>query len=182
MLGIVLVLAGLTAPAEATLAVELLGLERAVSRSAWGEAVTLARAIEARLADKAPLEVTDGQALAEPASGLGIYHRLADGVVRQSELYLYAQVRNHGVRQVTAGHELHLVSDLIVLDALGNELARDDAFGESRFVARAVPRDTFVNIALRVTGLDAGAYVARLVVHDRIGGKSRSVDIPFRMP
>jgi hypothetical protein len=55
------------------------------------------------------------------------------------------------------------------------------AFGESRFRARAAHRDTFVNIALRVHGLPAGKYRIVLVVHDEIGHKKGSVEIPFVM-
>lgn len=148
----------------------------------WTEASALARSIEAHIAQMAPLEVFDGQALKEPAMGLGIYERLDDGLVAGEELFLYAQVRNHGLQAKKNGYELVLVSDLIVLDAKGKELARDEGFGESRFTAHARHRDAFVNIALRAKGLPSGKYIARLVVHDRIKRSSGRVDIPFAMP
>jgi hypothetical protein len=182
MVALLLLLGALGAPAEPSLAAEVEQLGRAVSSSDWSAAATRARALEARLSALAPLELGDAQVLVEPAAGLGIYTPLPGGVARQAELYLYAQVRNHGLRQLAGGWELHLVSDLVVLDEEGNELARDEGFGESRFVARAPPRDTFVSIALRVTGLPSGSYRVRLVMHDRVGKKSQSVEIPFRMP
>ena len=131
----------------------------------------------------APLEVLDGQALSTPPAGLGLYDPLPNGVVRSEEIYLYAQVRNHTRRSLPGGwYELHLVSDLVMLDASGNEIARDTAFGESRFTARAEHRDTFIAIALRVKGLPAGAYRVRLVVHDEPSGRVGQTEIPFSMP
>jgi hypothetical protein len=180
MLGALFV-AALTA-VQPSLHPDLVALGKLVETERWADAARLAREVEARIAKQAPLEVIDGRALAAPADGLGIYHELPDGLVRGDELYLYAQVRGHALRKIEAWHELHLVSDLIVLDAKGRELARDMAFGESRFRARAVHRDTFVNIALRVRGLPAGKYRVVLVVHDVIGHKEGSVEIPFVMP
>lgn len=145
----------------------------------WSQVVQLIRELEPLAAREAPLAVTDGRPLAEPAQGLGMYTPLQDGVVKGEELYLYAQVANHGLRKVKEGWELHLASDLAVLDAMGRELARDPGFGESRFTARVPHRDTFVIAALRVRGLPAGKYVARLTVRDRVDEKSGVVDIPF---
>ena len=141
------------------------------------------RELDRAAAALAPLEVFDGQALSSPAEGLGIYDPLPNGITRNEEIYLYAQVQNHTVRPLPGGWlELHLVSDLIILDANGAELARDMAFGESRFSARAIHRDTFVNIALRVKGLPSGNYRARLVVRDLPTGRVGQVEIPFIMP
>lgn len=167
------------AAAQPSLHTELVTLEKLVEAERWTDAAKLSRQIDARIAKDAPLEVFDGRALAAPAQGLGIYHELPDGVVRGDDLYVYAQIRGHSLREIEAWHELHLVSDLVVLDAEGGELARDTAFGESKFRSRAAHRDTFVNIAVRVHGLPGGKYRIRLVVHDRIGGKDGSVEIPF---
>ena len=87
-------------------------IEARLAQSDWPGALQLIRELEARVAARAPLEVLDGQVLSEPAQGLGIYKLLAGGVVPGPELYLYAQVRNHGVRASAAGYELHLSSDL----------------------------------------------------------------------
>jgi hypothetical protein len=147
-----------------------------------------ATALAARQLDRAaslaaPLEVFDGQALSAPPEGLGIFDPLPSGIARNEEIFLYAQVRNHTPRPLAGGwFELHLVSDLIVLDADGNELARDMAFGESKFTARAEHRDTFVAIALRVKGLPKGSYRVRLVVHDQASGRAGQVEISFSMP
>ncbi|MEE8409291.1 MAG: hypothetical protein V3T05_06785 [Myxococcota bacterium] len=178
-----LVAATLAAPSQgAPLGQEIERLPDLIKAGRWTEASALARSIEARIANLAPLEVLDGQALREPALGLGIYERLDGGVVHREELFLYAQIRNHGLQAKKNGFELVLVSDLIILDATGKELARDEGFGQSRFTARAEHRDTFVNIALRVKGLPSGKYTARLVVHDRIKGSSGRIEIPFAMP
>ena len=70
------------------------------------------------------------------------------------------------------------MSDLLVLDSQGNELAQDLGFGTSEFTAKTEHRDTFVNIALKATGLPPGPYVFRLIIHDKIGNKRGQVDIP----
>jgi hypothetical protein len=148
----------------------------------WSKVARQVRELEMVARREAPLEVTDGQALAAPAEGLGIYKPLEGGVVRASELFLYAQVANHGLRAVEGGYELHLVSDLIVLTEDGTEIARDSGFGESRFTAKAPHRDTFVNVALKVTGLPKGKYRIKLVIHDKVSEKVGSTEIPFAMP
>ena len=134
------------------------------------------------IAGAAPLEIVDAQLMGTPAEGLGMYTPLLDGVAPGPELYVYAQVRNHGLRKEGGWYELYLVSDLIVLDDAGKEIGRDEGFGESRFRARAPHRDTFVNIVFKVQGLPKGGYKLRLVLHDRIGKKDAHVELPFRMP
>ena len=138
--------------------------------------------LERKAALTAPLAVMDGQLLREPAVALGVYKKARNQRVSGKEIFLYAQVRNHHSRKTRQGFELHLVSDLLVLDKKGNELASDQAFGESRYVASVEHRDTFVNIALKSGGLPSGEYVFRLVVNDRIGNKKGHVDIPVVMP
>jgi hypothetical protein len=169
--------------ADLPLAKESDALKRAIVARDVVATAAAARDIERAAALLAPLEVFDGQALATPPEGLGIYDPLPNGVVRSEELFFYAQVRNHTVRTLPGGwHELHLVTDLVVIDAEGAEVARDMAFGESRFTARAVHRDTFVVIALRVKGLPAGRYRVRLVVHDQVSARKGEVEIPFTQP
>ncbi|OGQ85897.1 MAG: hypothetical protein A2289_24825 [Deltaproteobacteria bacterium RIFOXYA12_FULL_58_15] len=159
-------------------------LSKLVAQEKWDKAAEWVRLIETRVSERAALEVIDGQVLVKPPAGLGIYERAGGGVVRGDEVYLYAQVRNHQVRQLGEGFELHLVTDLIIYDADAEnvEIARDSGYGESRFVARTPHRDTFVVIALRRKGLPSGAYVVRLVVHDRIGKNRGNIDIPFKIP
>ncbi len=157
-------------------------LKRLVAEESWAEAAALARSLDARIGERAPLVVTDRQALAAPPQGYGMYVPAHGGVIRHGELFLYAEVQNHGNRQTAAGFELHLVSDLIVLDGAGQEIARDPAFAASRFTAATPHRDTFVVVALRTRGLPPGKYRARLQIHDRIGKKRGEVEIPFQIP
>ena len=137
---------------------------------------------ERALAEKAPLEVLDGRLLREPAAGLGIYSEVRGGRVAGPEIFLYAHVRNHLSRRVRRGYQLHLVTDLIVLDEAGGVLATDRGFGVSRYTSRTEHRDTFVNIGVKSAGLPPGNYTMRLVIHDRIGGKVGEVEIPVVMP
>jgi hypothetical protein len=146
--------------------------EKQAAAGKWGDAAATARALEATAAAKAPLEVVDVQLLGAPPEGLGMYTPLPDARARGPEVYLYAQVRNHGLRETHGFFELHLVSELVIYDASGAELARDTNFGESRFTARVPHRDTFVVIALRPAGLPSGEYRVQLVLHDEIGKKS----------
>ncbi len=148
----------------------------------YAEAHQRAFLLERKAARKAPLEVSDGQLLKEPAVALGVYKKARSSLVSGKEIYLYAQVRNHRSRKVGKRFELHLVSDLLVLDKEGKELASDKGFGESRYMAFVEHRDTFVNVGLKSTGLPRGDYIFRLVVTDRVGNKSGSVDIPVVMP
>ena len=137
---------------------------------------------ERALAEKAPLEVLDGRLLRAPAEGLGIYREAPRGRVRGPEIFRYAHVRNHLSRRVRQGYQLHLVTDLIVLDEEGGVLASDKAFGVSRYTSRTEHRDTFVNIGVKSAGLPPGNYTMRLVIHDRVGGKVGKVEIPVVMP
>ena len=146
----------------------------------WSEALELTRDLERDLVKRAHLEVFHGKVLESPPEGLGMYKEAPGGVVKGKEIFLYAQVRNHGVRQKNKKYEIHLVSDLLVLDAQGAELARDEAFGKSHFFADVAHEQTFVLVALKAAGLPGGDYTMRLVVHDRIGDKSSQVDIPLR--
>jgi hypothetical protein len=182
MLSVSLLSLVLSAGASSRLAQDVAQLRTQVLAGNWVRAAELARSVEARVAQRAPLEVTDGQVIIGPPAGLGMYEPVPGGIVKQDELFLYAQVRNHVLRQSTRGFELHLVSDLIVIDAKGEELARDQAFAESRYTARVPHRDTFVVIALRSRGLPSGHYRMRVVVTDRIGGSSGQVDIPLQIP
>jgi hypothetical protein len=147
----------------------------------WAKARAAAQALEAVIARLSPLEIVECVPLAGPPEGLGMYHPLVLGEVKGEELWLYAQVRNHGMRQVAGFWELHLVSDLVIFDGQGKEIARDVGFGESRFNARAEQRDTFVVIALRTKGLPKGDYRARLILHDRIGQKDAQADVAFHI-
>ncbi|MBJ80157.1 MAG: hypothetical protein CMH60_02450 [Myxococcales bacterium] len=148
----------------------------------WNEALAITRQLEDSLVQRAHLEVKNGKVLAEPPAGLGMYKELPGGLVKEAEIYLYAEVENHRIREKGGNYEIHLVSDLFVLDAQGNELARDEAFGESRFSAKTRHEKTFVLIALKSAGLPTGNYTMRLLVHDKIGNKSSQIDIPLRRP
>jgi hypothetical protein len=148
----------------------------------WREAAAEARKLETAAAQKAPLEIPDIQLLAAPPEGLGMYTPLADGVARGKEVYLYAQVRNHGMREALGFFELHLVSELVFFDAEGTEVARDKSFGESRYAARVPQRDTFVVIALSPKGLPSGAYRIQLVLHDEIGKKEGTGEVRLKVP
>ena len=114
----------------------------------WSEALELTRDLERDLVKRAHLEVFHGKVLESPPEGLGMYKEAPGGVVKGKEIFLYAQVRNHGVRQKNKKYEIHLVSDLLVLDAQGAELARDEAFGKSHFFADVAHEQTFVLVAL----------------------------------
>ena len=162
-------------------------LERRVQAGDWAGAAELSREIERAVADRAPLQIVDLQVLGAPPEGLGMYTELFGGEVRGEDLYVYAQVRNHAIRAAHGFHELHLVTDLVLLDAKGAELARDPALGESRFNARTPHRDTFVVIALRTAGLAPGDYRLRVVLHDEIarargGDRSAAKEVSFRIP
>lgn len=157
-------------------------LQKEVSEGRWSSAASTTRALDALIAAKAPLVVSDGRVLKALPQGLGIYDAASDGMVRSHELILYAQVNQHVSRQTRDGFELHLSSDLIVRDAEGHELARDEGFGEQRFTARTPHRDTFVTATLNVTGLPSGRYSVRWVIHDRLGEKSANIDIAFVVP
>ena len=154
-------------------------LKKLIKKNELSAAAAELRTISQEVEKQAPLEIVDARILYKPAEGLGIYKPLPLGRVMGDELYIYAQLRQHNLRQKGNRWELHLVSDLIILDENGAELARDEGFGESRFSARAEHRDTFVNIAVRAVGLPDGDYRVRLVIHDRIGKKSAQVEMPF---
>jgi hypothetical protein len=154
-------------------------LTKAITEGRWTDAATLATKLDRAIAAKAPLVVTSGHVLYEPPQGYGLYNAAADGVPKTDELILYAEVHEHVLRETTNGYELYLTSDLIVSDADGHELARDQHFGEQRFTAKAPHRDTFVTAALSTKGLPAGRYVVRWVIHDKVGDKVASIDIPF---
>ncbi len=153
-----------------------------VAKGQWGTAHRRVATLERDLARKAPLEVLDGRLLREPAAGLGIYEPAKNGEVQGADIYLYAHVRNHSSRKSPGGHELHLVTDLVVLSPGGETLAEDKGFGVSRFTSRTEHRDTFVNVGIKSRGLPPGRYVFKLVIHDRIGGKQGAVTIPVVVP
>ncbi len=157
-------------------------VDKALRSEEFAKAHRYAYLLEREVADKAPLQVLDGQLLVKPASGLGIYEKAPKNRIAGEEIYIYAQIRNHKSQRSTLGYQLHLVSDLVVFDQSGNRLAADQGFGESRFIASVEHRDTFINIALKSKGLPAGAYVFRLVVHDKVGSKSGFVDIQVVKP
>lgn len=161
---------------------EMVLLRNQIDKQNWKQALEVCRLIERTLAEKAPLKISDAQVLLEPADGLGMYKKAPNGVVHQNEVYLYAQVQNHCLKKTPKGFELYLVSDLIVFDSQGNELVRDVGFGTSRFEAAVPHRDTFVNIAVRATGLPQGKYRVRLLIHDRIGNKKDHADVWFEVP
>ena len=157
-------------------------LQELVAKGDWGRAHHSATDLERQLAKKAPLEVLDGQLLAGPAAGLGIYEPAANAQIRGEDIYLYAHVRNQVSRKSARGYELFLETDLLVLDRKGEVLAEDRGFGVSRFHSRSEHRDTFVNIGVKSKGLPPGDYIFRLIIHDRFGGKEGSVEIPVVMP
>ena len=176
LLALMLVVAAATQDDPGALAKQV---SRAIADGKWTEAAALTTKLDRAIAAKAPLIVVDGHVLYEPPQGYGLYNAAADGVPTNDELILYAEVHEHGLRQTTNGFELYLTSDLIVLDSEGHELARDENFGEQRFTAKAANRDTFVTAAVSTKGLPTGRYVARWVIHDRVGEKVATTDIPF---
>src|SRR5438045_2327555 len=107
MLTLLIGLAAATDPAATTHAYEA---HAAAGR--WAEAATVARRLEAAAAAKAPLAIPDIELLASPPEGLGMYTPLEGGVARGKEIYLYAQVENHGLREAGGFYELDLVSEL----------------------------------------------------------------------
>lgn len=145
----------------------------------WAKAAEVTRALEAGLAARAPLEIVDIQVLGGPPQGLGMYTPLFKGQVRGEEVFIYAQVRNHGLREVHGHYELHLATQLVILGEQGKELAREDNFGESRFSARTPHRDTFVVLALRTKGLATGTYRARVTLRDKVGEKQATEEVTF---
>ena len=182
MLGAIVLAVTIQGGVQSDLATNLGALAKQVAAKNWVQAAATNRRLDRLIADLAPLEVPDIQVLAVPPQGLGMYTPLYKGVVRSPEILIYAQVRNHGLRSVHGFYELHLVSDLVVLDAAGKELGRDEALGESRYTARAMHRDTFVLIAVRTQGLPAGKYRIRLILHDRISKKRAQAETPFVIP
>lgn len=172
------------AAANAGSAAALVALERMeqqARRGQWEEVLQSLWALEAEIASKAPLLVVDHQVLSAPPRDFGMYVPLV-GEVRGSEVILYAQVRNHGLRTVHGHHELHLVTDLVFLDEQGRELRRFNSYGESRYSTRFPHRDTMVVVALNARGLGSGTFRVRLVIHDRIAKKEASVDFAFAVP
>jgi len=150
-----------------------------VDRGDWVAVGRVLREIEAGVSQHAPLEVVDGRALLAPAAGLGVYRPLPQNTLRGPEIFLYAQVRNHGQRVVANGFEQHLVTDLEVLGETGESLVRDNAFGVSRFTSRVRHRDTYINVALKAAGLPSGKFTMRLHLRDRVGKKQGQIDIPL---
>lgn len=156
-------------------------LTQSVAAGEWSRAHELLRALELELASVAPLRLFDGQVLVAPPAGLGMYEAAPKGAIGGDELFLYAQVQQHMLRPSRGGYELSLASDLVLLGAAGEELARDEDLGRSAFWAKAAHRDTFVVVALRVKGLAAGPYRARWTVRDTLGGKQATIELPFTM-
>lgn len=177
-----LALSALLAQAPGGIDATLALLQKQVRAKNWDAAAQALRALEAEVTPRAALEVTDIRVLAAEPRGLGIYSVPFDDVVRTEEIFLYAQVRNHALREAHGFYEVHLSTDLAIVDAEGREIGRDENLGESRFNARAPHRDTFVVIALRTKGLPKGPYTARMTLRDRIGGKSATADVVFRIP
>jgi len=174
--------AALWAAPAPDLAAQAKTLEKQIQAGDWQHAADTARALESAVAQKAPLEIVDLEVMTDAPDALGIYTVPFHNEIRGDSLYVYAQVRNHGIEERAGFYYLHLVSDLVVLDAKGHELARDEALGESYFGARAPHRDTLVVIALRTKGLAPGEYRLRLILHDRIAKKEASREVTFRIP
>jgi hypothetical protein len=154
-------------------------LTKAIADGAWSDAAVINAKLDRAIAAKAPLVVSDGHVLYDPPQGLGLYNAAADNTPKTDELILYAEVHEHGLRETANGFELYLTSDLIVYDSDNHELARDEGFGEQRFTAKAPHRDTFVTAAVSTKGLPSGRYVAKWVIHDKIGQKVATAVIPF---
>lgn len=178
---ILLVLAyTLTAPTEpAALSAQL---QQQIAHGKWTEAAETVRLLDMAVAQKAPLVVTDAHMLKEVPDGMGIYTAIADGVVRTDEALFYAEVHEHSVRKNGNRYEIWLVSDFVITDANGKEIAKDDNFGEQRFSAATPHRDTYLTSVLRVVGLPSGRYNVRWTIRDRIGEKAGTVTIPFVIP
>ena len=78
-------------------------VEGLLAKGKYAQAHHRAFELERKAALKAPLEVLDGQLLLEPALALGVYKRVRNQRVLGSEIFLYAQVRNHHSRKTNRG-------------------------------------------------------------------------------
>lgn len=165
-----------------TFAEEQKALAGAIKAGDWQQASRQAARLEQKLGELAPLEIVDLQILASPPQGLGMYQPLTGGKAYVDEVFIYAHVRNHGHRRIGDFWQLHLSSDLRILDAKGKALAEEKNFGQSQYSARVAHRDTMVVIALRIKGLDPGAYTLELGLHDRISKKKTQGRVPFIVP
>lgn len=131
------------------------------------------------LSQKAPLNINKITLLTAPAEGRGIYQELR-GPAHSEELYLYAQLQNHTIREVEPErYEIHLSSDIAIYDEDGTLLVQDRGFGRSHFFAKTKHRETYVNIAIRAHGIPDGRYTLKLTVTDILSGKKANASVPF---
>jgi hypothetical protein len=179
----------------------LLLLLAAVTAARAGEIETLAREAEAKaaagqhveaanalrqaltvLAANAPLLLRNVQFVAEAPKGFGIYQPRGGGSFRSGEpLVVYAEPFGIGWKPEGGQFNALLTVDFEIRTPAGDVLTGKKDFGRFAFTSRERNLEIMTHLTLNVSGAPVGDYVFGATYHDKVTGKSATLDLPFQI-
>lgn len=184
-LGAVVLLLLLAAVASAR-AGEIEALAReAEAKAAVGQHIEAANALRqafAVLAAQSPLSLRHAQFVAEPPNGFGIYQPRSGNSFRSGEpLIVYAEPFGMGWRPEGDHFSALLTIDFEIRTPGGEILTGKKEFGRFAFNSRERNLEVMTHLTLNLSGAPAGKYVFGATYHDKVSGKSTSLDLPFEI-
>lgn len=117
------------------------------------------------------------------AQGYGVYSPRDSSVFKPGEpLVIYVEPIGFGYGDhAIGGYEIGLTADLALSDAKGNLLLSQEDFVSVAIPVRYHNREFEMKITATLTGLPAGAYVAKFHVRDQNSDKSGDFELPFEV-
>ena len=118
----------------------------------------------------------------ESASGWGVYKERSNNIFKPGEeiiLYIEPGAFKYGGPDGRFDFGFSVDFRLAQLD--GNILGGQDEFGKFPFQSKRPNTEIFLDLTLTLTGLPAGKYVLKIVVHDMVSGETSSGDVPIEI-
>jgi hypothetical protein len=157
----------------------------AEAKAAAGQHVEAANALRqalATLAANAPLSLRNVQFVAGAPKGFGIYQPRGGNSFPPGEpLVVYAEP--FGVAWQPEGEQFNalLTVDFEIRTPAGEILTGKKDFGRFAFTSRERNLEIMTHLTLNLSGAPAGDYVFGATYHDKMSGKSASLDLPFQI-
>jgi hypothetical protein len=157
----------------------------AEAKAAVGQHIEAANALRqafAVLAANAPLSLRHAQFVAGEPKGFGVYQPRSGSSFRRGEpLIVYAEPFGMAWRAEGERFTALLTVDFEIRTPAGDILTGKKEFGRFAFESRERNLEVMTHLTLNLSGAPAGNYVFGATYHDKVSGKSASLDLPFQI-
>ena len=144
------------------------------------EAITALDEAATALWDKAPLSFRRAIWVAEKGSGFGAFNPRENAVFSAgAPMLVYAEPVGFGWRQSGDMFRTDMIADVVIKQADGKELFRQEEFQKLQLASRVRNREFMVNFTYTLSGIPKGEYTVETIIRDQVSGKKGSFTLPF---